>query len=348
MPARKHSSAFMLNDRLEQLTDYPFERLRSLLDGICPPASVDPVHMHFGEPKHEPPGFIAPTLTKHAAEWGRYPPIAGTSELRAAIARWLVRRYGLPEGWLDADDQVLPVVGTREALFMAALVAVPRRLSAGRPAVLMPNPLYHVYFGAAIASGAEPVMLPATRENGFQPDLRQLPAAVLDRAALAYINSPANPQGSVADREKLAGAIALARAHDFVLAVDECYAEIYTAEAPPGALEVCARMGGGSDNVLVFHSLSKRSNVPGLRSGFVAGDRRLVRSFVQLRQYAGATMPMPIMAASTRLWRDEAHVDANRELYRQKFDVALDILDGALGAERPGGGFFLWLEVGDG
>jgi len=328
----------MHNDRLDQLTDYAFTRLRRLLDGV-PPGDAVPLDMALGEPRHPPPDFIRPILGSAEAEWGRYPPGAGTPELRQAIADWLDRRYALPAGLIDPDRHIVPVCGTREALFLAALAAVPARGGA----VLLPNPFYQAYLGGAVMAGAEAVLLDATPANGFQPDLAALDPALLDRAALVYLNSPANPQGSVLSRAQLKTALDLARAHDFVLAVDECYAEIYTESPPPGALEAAAETGS-LENLLVFHSLSKRSNVPGLRSGFVAGDADLIALTVRLRAYGGATLPLPVMQASAALWRDEEHVAENRRLYREKFDAALELFD----VDRPAGGFFLWLDVADG
>jgi N-succinyldiaminopimelate aminotransferase len=214
-----------------------------------------------------------------------------------------------------------------------------------RPAVLLPNPFYQVYVGAAVMAGAEPVFVPSPEG---QPDFAALPDAVLSRAALAFLCSPANPQGRVASLERLQDSIRLARRFGFTLALDECYAEIYGQAPPPGGLEACAALGGGMENVLVFHSLSKRSSVPGLRSGFVAGCPELIGAFQRLRSYGGATLPLPVLAASAALWRDEAHVDENRRLYRAKFDLAQRHLEGRLGFQRPEGGFFLWLDVGDG
>jgi N-succinyldiaminopimelate aminotransferase len=229
---------------------------------------------------------------------------------------------------------------------------VPEQKAGAKPIVLMPNPFYQVYVGAAAMARAETVLLPAGPETGFQPDFASVDPAILERTALAYLNSPANPQGSIADLTMLEAAIELARRYDFVLAVDECYSEIYTADPPPGGLSACAKIADGSAemcrNVLVFHSLSKRSNVPGLRSGFVAGDAHLIALLLRLRQYGGAQLPLPVMNASEALWRDETHVEQSRTLYREKFDLALEILDGAFGATRPGGAFYLWLDVGDG
>lgn len=338
----------MHNNILDQLTDYPFDRLRALLRDVEPPAGVSPIHMQIGEPKHAAPEFIGPVLVDNMADWGRYPPPNATDGLRGAIADWLGQRYELPAGMIDPARNIALVSGTREALFMAALLAVPETKAGAKPVVLMPNPFYQVYVGAAAMARAEIVLLPAGPETGFQPDFSAVDPAILERTALAYLNSPANPQGSIADLAMLEAAINLAREHDFVLAVDECYSEIYTADPPPGGLTACASLGAGCENVLVFHSLSKRSNVPGLRSGFVAGDADLIALLLRLRQYGGAQLPLPVMNASEALWRDEAHVEQSRALYREKFDLALEILDGAFGATRPGGAFYLWLDVEDG
>ncbi|MEL0143679.1 MAG: aminotransferase class I/II-fold pyridoxal phosphate-dependent enzyme, partial [Alphaproteobacteria bacterium] len=339
----------MHNDTLDNLSDYPFDRLRALLGDTKPPAGVEPIHMQIGEPKHAPPEFIGPILTRDMSEWGRYPPPNGSDDLRAAIADWLTMRYGLPNGMIDPNRHIAIVSGTREALFMAALLSVPTEKIGKRPSVLMPNPFYQVYVGAAALARADVVYVAAGPETGFQPDFSAVDAADLDRAALAYINTPANPQGSVATLDQLKGAVNLARSRDFVLAVDECYSEIYTADQPPGLFDACREIGGDDPfaNTLVFHSLSKRSNVPGLRSGFIAGDPKLIRLLLRLRQYGGAQVPLPVMHASAALWRDESHVEASRDLYRAKFDLSLAMLDGWFGAVRPGGGFYLWLDVGD-
>lgn len=339
----------MHNDILDSLTDYPFDRLRALLGTTQPPADVTPIHMQIGEPKHAAPEFIGPILTQDMSEWGRYPPPNGPEELRQAIADWLEMRYALDSGTIDPDQHIAIVAGTREALFMAALLAVPTNKNGNTPTVLMPNPFYQVYVGGGALARADVVYLPAGANTGFQPDFDQVAEADLARAALAYINTPANPQGSVATMAQLKNAIGHARQHDFVLAVDECYSEIYTGEKPPGLFDACREIGGENPfaNTLVFHSLSKRSNVPGLRSGFVAGDPALIRLLLRLRQYGGAQVPLPVMNASTALWRDEAHVEASRDLYRAKFDLALEMLDGKFGAFRPGGGFYLWLDVTD-
>ena len=337
----------MINDRLAALGDYPFRRLSALLDGLSPPAGAAPTIMSIGEPRHTFPTFVAETLAASAADWGRYPPTVGTADLRAACAEWLARRYALPEGTIDPARHVLPCSGTREALFTAALLAVPPTVGGARPAVLMPNPFYQVYAGAAVLAGAEPVFVSATAETGFLPDFPALPEALLRRTALAYICTPSNPQGTVADLATLRGLVALARRHDFVLAVDACYGDIYTGAPPPGVFEAC-REDGDLDRVLAFHSLSKRSSVPGLRSGFVAGDAALMADYARLRSYSGGASPLPVMAAAAALWRDEAHVEESRALYRAKFDLAARHLAGRHGFYRPDGGFYLWLDTGDG
>lgn len=340
------------NDRLDALTDYPFTRLANLLAGVTPRANTAPVMLSVGEPQHPPPALIDEALRANTAGWGKYPPVGGTPDFRAAAGDWLTRRYALPAGLFQPDRSLLPVSGTREALFMLALLAVPPSKAGRRPAVLMPNPFYAPYEGAAVMAGAEPVFLSATRATGFLPDLDALTPELLERTALFYLCTPANPQGAVASAAYLARAIGLAREYGFVLALDECYAEIYLDTPPVGGLQVAAGLNQGDGNpwanLLAFHSLSKRSNGAGLRSGFVAGDPALIGRFSRLRSYANAGMPLPVVAASTALWRDEAHVEENRRLYRAKFAAAEAELKGRFGYYRPDGGFFLWLEVGNG
>jgi N-succinyldiaminopimelate aminotransferase len=337
-----------LNPRLDSLSDYPFAQLRALLAEVTPRFNEAPIAMSLGEPQHQPPPLLAETLSAHAGEWNLYPPMAGTPELRAAVAAWLMRRYQLSPGLLSPDRHVLSLSGTKEGLYLAATLAVPQEKAGMRPVVLVPNPYYLVYNGAATMAGAEPVFLDAIRDNDFLPDLARVPAATLARTALCYLCSPANPQGTIASLDYLQQAITLARRYDFVLAIDECYAEIYDDAPPPGGLEACAALGQGLANVLVFHSLSKRSSAPGLRAGFVAGDPELIGRFLHLRNYGGCQLPLPIQAAATALWQDEAHVIENRARYRRKFDIAEAALGGRYGFYRPKGGFYLWLEVGDG
>jgi aspartate/methionine/tyrosine aminotransferase len=310
--------------------------------------------MAVGDPQLPPPPIVREVIDRHARDWSRYPLAQGTPDFRAAAHDWLTRRFALPAALVDPDRNLLPVAGTREALFHIALAAVGARDGAAeRPAVLMPNPVYHVYSGAAAVAGGEPVFLPATRQTGFLPDIGAIEPKLLARTALAYVCSPANPQGAVADIGYLRRWIELARRHKFVVAFDECYCEIYDRAPPTSALQACAALdvGGSSgrlDNVIAFHSLSKRSSAAGLRSGFVAGDATLIRRVAQLINYGGVAIPYPILAASAALWRDESHAAVVRAHYRANVDAAERALKGRFGFYRPEGGFFLWLEVGDG
>ncbi|BAE48819.1 Aspartate/tyrosine/aromatic aminotransferase [Paramagnetospirillum magneticum AMB-1] len=303
--------------------------------------------MSIGEPQHRPPALVAEVLAANTSSWGKYPPANGPAELRQAVADWAGRRYDLPQGLIDPEKAILPVAGTREALYLIAQTVCGDR-EGQRPLVLMPNPFYQVYAGAAVMAGAEPVFVPGANGPASQPDFSTLPADLLDRTALAYVCSPANPQGSVADAALLERQVRTARDHGFVLAVDECYSEIWDKVPPPGVLKTCAALGEGLANVLMFNSLSKRSSVPGLRSGVVVGDERVIHAFARLRSYGGAATPLPIAAAAAALWRDEAHVTESNDLYRAKLDVAERVLGGRFGFYRPPGGFFLWLDVGDG
>lgn len=341
------------NDRLGGLTDYPFTRLATLLADLRPRVNVEPVMLSLGEPQHAPPTIIDDTLRSTAHLWGKYPPVAGTPDFRAAVGDWLNRRYGLQPGLLDTERSILPCSGTREALFQLSILATPTSRDGRRPAVLMPNPFYAPYEGGAMMAGAEPVFLAATRETSFLPDLDALTPDLLSRTALMFLCTPANPQGSAADEAYLARAIRLAREYGFILAVDECYAEIWFDKPPVGALAVAATLPEMEParpwaNLLVFHSLSKRSSAAGLRSGFVAGDPEILRLFSRMRSYSNASVPLPVMAASAALWRDEAHVEENRALYRAKFTAAEAEIGNRYGYYRPDGGFFLWLDVGDG
>lgn len=342
----------LTHNRFETLPDGPFPRLNALIEGIAPGKA--PIVMSLGEPQHPFPDFVMETIAAHAKEFGKYPPISGTPDFRASVASWLGRRYGLgpdvigPKKPLDPELQILPVNGTREALFNIAFVATPLSKNGQRPAILMPNPFYQCYAAAALAAGAEPVYVAANRENGFMPDFAGLPEELLARTSMIYFCSPANPQGAVASLDQLKDLIRLARTHGILLAIDECYAEIYDREKPAGALQAAIELSGTLDNVVVFHSLSKRSSLPGLRSGFIAGDRDFLVRFRNFRNIAAPQVPMPIMAASAAAWNDEAHVEENRARYRAKIDAAERIFGNRFGFYRPAGGFFLWLDVGDG
>jgi N-succinyldiaminopimelate aminotransferase len=336
-----------INQRLETLGSNPFARLAALLAPISPPDGLSRLALSVGEPQHQPPAFMAAVIAAEGGNWNRYPPVEGTEDFRRAVVQWLTRRFKLSAGLLDPNRHVLALSGTKEGLYLATEMAVPDTKAGGRPVVLVPNPYYQVYWGAGAMSGAEVWPLSATPETGFLPDFDAVPKAVLERTAFAFLCTPANPQGAIASLDYLKRALELARAYDFVLAVDECYSEIWDRAAPTGALEAAEALGGSLDNLLIFHSLSKRSNAAGLRAGFVAGDERLIRRFLTLRSYGAAQLPLPVQAAAAALWRDEAHVEENRARYRSKIDVAERILGNRFGFYRPAGGFFLWLDVGD-
>jgi N-succinyldiaminopimelate aminotransferase len=318
----------------------PFVRLTELISGIEPGKPV--INLSVGEPQHPIPPFVGPTLAAHLNEFGRYPANKGIEPFRRAVAAWLGRRYKLTRP-IDPESEVLVLNGTREGLFLAAIAArrwVARR--AGKPAVLIPNPFYAAYAAGALAADCEPVYLPATRKSGFLPDLDALDEALLARTVACYIASPANPQGAVADRAYLDKLTGLARRFGFLVFADECYCEIYGEQAPPGMLEAS---GPSFANVVVFHSLSKRSNLPGLRVGFAAGDRRFLAPYLELRNVAAPQVPTPAQHVAIAAYGDETHVEENRHLYSAKFDLADQIIGSRYGYERPAGGFFLWLDV---
>lgn len=326
--------------RFSNLPEYAFPRLRALLGPH--PAGGEVIDMTIGEPRHAMPGFITSEIAAHAAGFAKYPPNDGTPELLVAITAWVGRRYGVA---LDPARQVMALNGSREGLFTATLALCPEEKAGKRPVVLIPNPFYQVYAVGALSAGAEPVFLPATAETGFLPDFSAVSADILERTAIAFLCSPSNPQGAVAGRDYWRALIALAERHDFLVFADECYGEVYRDAPPPGALEIGAEMGAHPDRVLSFHSLSKRSNLPGLRSGFVAGGAGALALIKQLRAYAGAPLPLPVQRVSERVWGDETHVTASRALYQEKFRLCDAILAGVPGYRGPEGGFFLWLKV---
>jgi N-succinyldiaminopimelate aminotransferase len=338
----KIEASMAFPERFSNLPDYAFPRLRKLLDAHAP--GGDPIAMTIGEPRHPMPDFVGPILAGNLAGFGVYPPNDGTPELLSAITSWIQRRYGATL----AQDQVMVLNGTREGLFNACVALCPETKGGKTPVVLMPNPFYQVYAVAALSVGAEPVYVPATAATGFLPDYASLPPAVLDRVTIAYLCSPANPQGAVASRAYWRDLLALAEKHDFLIFADECYSEIWRSAPPPGALEVAAEMGVNPERVFSFHSLSKRSNLPGLRSGFVAGGTQGIAQMRKLRSFAGAPLPLPVQRVSEAAWADEAHVIENRALYQDKFRAADAIFAGLQGFECPEGGFFLWLPVEDG
>ena len=334
-----------MNTDLDRLQPYPFEKLAALKAGIMPPESLDHIALSIGEPKHPTPGFISEELLTHLHGLSGYPITKGTAALRQAVAKWLTQRFKLPAESLDPETQVLPVNGTREALFAFAQAVIDRSQN---PLVLMPNPFYQIYEGATLLAGAEPHYLPCTQETGLTPDFDVVDSTTWDRCQLLYICSPHNPTGAVINTSKLQQLIDLAEKHDFIIASDECYSEVYVDEAspPPGLLQAAAEMGNNDyKRCVVFNSLSKRSNAPGLRSGYAAGDADVLQPFYRYRTYHGCAMPLPTQAASIKAWADEVHVQNSRDLYREKFDAVLDILDGVLPMAQPDAGFYLWPET---
>jgi aspartate/methionine/tyrosine aminotransferase len=323
----------------------PFTRIARLLDGI-PPGIADTIEMTAGDPNETMPGFVVDRMAEAKATLGTYPRIRGSEDLRKAIGSWIERRYGLA-GKIDPLREVHPLNGSREGLFFAALPAAGRKRVAGKPAILMPNPFYQAYLGAALGTNCEPVFLDCTEASGHLPDLDQLAAdtTLLERTVAFYLCSPANPQGAVASRAYLLRALELARRHDFMLFFDECYSEIYSGEPPTGGLEVAAATAERYRNIVVFNSLSKRSNLPGLRSGFAAGDGDFLETLAEIRNLTAPQMPGPIQHASAAVWSEEQHVAVIRQAYRTKFDICDEMLTGKFGYRRPAGGFFLWLEM---
>lgn len=334
----------MSEPRLSALPDGPFARLAALLKDVEPGKS--PISLALGDPSGAVPEFVREALAREAARFGNYPAIAGTPEWRQAAAAWIATRFGLPAERVDPERHVLPLNGTRDGLFSVLFPFVPESKAGARPVVAMPNPFYQVYAAGALACGAEPLYVPALAQNGFLPDYASLPEDTLKRIAAAYVCSPSNPEGAVADRRYWDQLFELAERHDFIVLADECYADIWFDAPPTCALTARFAQSGGFSRLLTFHSLSKRSGLPGLRSGMVAGCANLIARFRAFRNVAGPQVPTPILAASAACWRDENHVIANRAAYQEKMAAAERILGNRM--KRPGGGFFLWLDVGDG
>jgi N-succinyldiaminopimelate aminotransferase len=332
----------MSKTRLDSLPDGPFARLAALLKDVEP--GKPPISLALGDPSGAVPDFVKEALAREAARFGNYPQIAGTQEWRDAAAGWVASRFGLPS--VDPERHVLPLNGTRDGLFSVLFPFMPVSKAGGRPIVAMPNPFYQVYAATALASGAEPLYVPALAANGFLPDFTTLPDETLARIAAVYVCSPSNPEGAVADQAYWDRLFALAERHDFIVLADECYADIWFDTPPVCALTARFTQSGEFSRLLSFHSLSKRSGLPGLRSGMVAGCANLVGKFRAFRNVAGPQVPTPILAASAACWRDEKHVEQNRAAYQEKMIAAERILGNRM--KRPGGGFFLWLDVGQG
>lgn len=332
-----------MNSKLSQLQPYPFERLRALFDGLTPPAGLGPIALSIGEPRHPPPDFVLQVIADNLDKLAQYPATAGLPELRTTIASWLQQRFKL--AGVDAQTQVLPVNGTREALFAIAQAVVSEQSGAS---VISPNPFYQIYEGAALLAGARPQFVNCSPQTGFLPDFDSVTPDQWQRCQLLFLCSPGNPTGAVLNQAQLQQLIALAQEHDFVIASDECYSEIYPDEAAPpiGLLQACAAMGNTDyRRCLVFHSLSKRSNLPGLRSGFVAGDASVIESFLRYRTYHGCAMPIHHQLASIAAWNDETHVQENRACYRRKFAAVIAELNPHLPVAAPEAGFYLWPET---
>ncbi len=330
-----------MNLHLAKLQPYPFEKLASLKQGVSPPQAKSPITLSIGEPQEDPPKFIVETLADHLHLFGRYPTTRGLLALREAIAAWLQRRFKLPE--IDPERHILPVNGTREALFSFAQAVID---PVEKPQVLLPNPFYQIYEGAALLAGARLYYLNATEETGLLPDFDALPEAVWRSCRLLYLCSPANPTGQVIGLATLQGLIEKAHRFGFVIAADECYSELYAETPPPGLLQAAAEMGNVEfSRCVVFHSLSKRSSAPGLRSGFVAGDAEILARYLLYRTYHGCAMPLPVQHASLAAWRDEVHVEAIRQSYRERLTAAAEILSQVTEVTVPPAGFYFWLKT---
>lgn len=336
-----------VNPLLQRLQPYPFERLRALFAGAQPPQHLRPISLGIGEPRHPTPALVTDALTAHMAGLATYPATAGLPELRQACAQWLRRRYGVS---VDAQCEVLPVCGTREALFSLTQLVAGGSSAAGTgqpPLVLCPNPFYQIYEGAALLAGAQPVYVPTLEQRNFAVDWAGVDAAVWQRARLVFVCSPGNPTGAVMPLDQWQMLFELSDRYGFTIASDECYSEIYFDEdAPPlGGLQAAARLGRDWRRLVMLTSLSKRSNVPGLRSGFVAGDAQLLSRFLTYRTYHGSAMGLPVQHASIAAWQDEEHVRANRVLYREKFAAVLPILAPVMDVQMPDAGFYLWPRI---
>ncbi|MCK4865159.1 MAG: succinyldiaminopimelate transaminase [Gammaproteobacteria bacterium] len=334
-----------MNPELDKLHPYPFEKLSALKSGITPNPELDHIALSIGEPKHQAPEFVMKELQQQLCGVSAYPLTKGIPELRQAISDWLTKRFNLPTNSLNPEHHIIPVNGTREALFAFAQAVIDRNKN---PLIVMPNPFYQIYEGAAYLSGAEPYYINTTAENNYLPDFDSVNDDTWARCQLLYVCSPGNPTGAVINKATLQKLIKLSEQHDFIIASDECYSEIYFDEKNPpvGLLEAAAEMGNiDYSRCIVFHSLSKRSNLPGLRSGFVAGDKEILAKFLKYRTYHGCAMPLHHQKASIKAWQDEKHVKENRALYQKKFTDVLEILEPVLDVKKPDASFYLWAKT---
>ena len=329
-----------MNPNLASLQPYPFQRLRALMAGITPPPGKTHINLSIGEPKHPTPDVIKTALVGALGGLASYPATLGSEDLRQACGRWLQRRYGLN---LDPAKEILPVNGSREALFAFTQTVIDP--SAGKPVVISPNPFYQIYEGAALLAGAEPYYVNCLASNRFQPDWQAVPEAIWQRTQLVFVCSPGNPTGAVMTLDDWKNLFELSDRYGFVIASDECYSEIHFGQPPLGGLQAAQQLGRGHERLVMFTSLSKRSNAPGMRSGFVAGDAALLEKFLLYRTYHGSAMCPSIQVASVAAWDDEAHVEANRAAYSAKFDAVLPLLEDVLEVSRPDASFYLWAKV---
>ena len=336
------------NENLELLNDYPFQRLNDLLKGIKTPKDKKELILSIGEPQHKPPKFVKEIINKNYIKWAKYPPTLGMDKLNIASINWVKRRFKLTKDMVNYKDNIVQLAGTREGLFNIALALNPREKNNLKPVILIPDPFYQVYAGASRISGADPVFVSSLKENNFIPAFSNVDKKTLSRTSLIYVCSPSNPEGASLKLEDWKDLIFLARNNNSTLVVDECYTDIYSNIPPMGALEACEKLNTNISNIISFHSLSKRSNLPGLRSGFAVGDKNIITNFKKLRHYCAGQQPIPIQEAATALWDDDDHAEKNRQKYKKKFQLAKSIFKKDYGFYIPDGGFYLWLNVGNG
>ena len=345
---KKISNKSTFNENLELLNDYPFQRLNDLLKGIEAPKNKKESILSIGEPQHKPPKFVKEIINKNYIKWGIYPPTLGMDKLNIASINWIKRRFKLTKEMVNYKDNIVQLAGTREGLFNIALALNPKEKNDLKPVILIPDPFYQVYAGASRISGADPIFVSSLKENNFIPAFSNVDKKILSRTSLIYVCSPSNPEGVSLKLKDWKNLIFLARDNNATLIVDECYADIYIDTPPMGVLEACKKLNTGISNIISFHSLSKRSNLPGFRSGFAVGDENIITNFKKLRHYCAGQQPIPIQEAATALWNDDDHAEKNREKYKKKFEIAKAIFKKDYGFYMPDGGFYLWLNVGNG
>ena len=342
------SNKNQFNENLELLNDYPFQRLNNLLKGIESPIDKKVSILSIGEPQHKPPNFIKEIINKNYSKWAKYPPTLGMEKLNIASINWLKRRFKLTKDMINYKDNIVQLAGTREGLFNIALALTPRKKDNLKPAILIPDPFYQVYAGASRISGADPIFVSSLKENNFIPAFSDVDKETLSRTSIIYVCSPSNPEGMSLKLKDWKDLIYLARNNNSTLIVDECYTDIYPDIPPMGVLEACEKLNTGISNIISFHSLSKRSNLPGFRSGFAVGDINIITNFKKLRHYCAGQQPIPIQEAATALWDDDAHAEKNRHKYKKKFQIAKSVFKKKYEFYIPDGGFYLWLNVGNG